>query len=227
MHQQRQAPPIQRPHHQQSTLSKSLLSGTLHSRRWILRLLQELSRKCRFRQREPHREILTRHSGITKDKCDPSAYTRMDDPQHVHRRDSDLHAFRQFNRTRSFTYGDAQTYSRAPVPGPPLAFAPSNISNERRDSRAVIHEEEDVHMASPKPKGGLPAFDSPDMGSDASPCARVVGNAGGSGSLFNGDNRQPIFGSTKHRTLGRTIGRSTFMRVASYAGTANPSQIQP
>jgi M-phase inducer tyrosine phosphatase len=125
----------------------------------------------------------------------------MDDPLHFERRNSDLHDFRKFSRTRSFTYGETQTVSsssRAAPPCPPLAFAAASAAQGRRDGPTI--DEDDEHDSSPSGPSGS----GEGSGMEASPCPRVcsMGTA-------------PIFGSAKTRTLGR-VGMG---RTASYAGT--------
>ncbi|KAK4686068.1 M-phase inducer tyrosine phosphatase, partial [Tremellales sp. Uapishka_1] len=136
------------------------------------------------------------------ERCDPQAYVPMDDPAHFQRRNSDLHDFRKFSRTRSFTYGERETQAKAASgfpPCPPLAFAAASAAQGRRNpstSGLTIAEEE--HDSSPC------AFGQMGMGSPSSnsPCPRVV-------SL----GQPPIFGSSKPRAFG-------FGRTASYAGTS-------
>ncbi|KAK8861570.1 hypothetical protein IAR55_002392 [Kwoniella newhampshirensis] len=135
------------------------------------------------------------------DQCDPKGYTPMDDPKHCVRRDSDLHDFRKFSRTRSFTYGEqAPPQSRALPPCPPLAFAAASAATARRHG-STIAEEDHEHESSPSQADTSAEFGS---GTEASPCARAVSMS-----------QPPIFGSAKSRALGR-VG---FARVASYAGT--------
>ncbi|KAI9632603.1 tyrosine phosphatase [Dioszegia hungarica] len=139
---------------------------------------------CGFYQQQPNH-------------CDPQGYIPMDDPRHFQRRDSDLHDFRKFARTRSFTYGETQPVapSRSALPCPPLAFAAASAAQGRRSGPTI--DEDDEHDSSPSGPSG-------DSGMEASPCPRVcsMGTA-------------PIFGSAKTRTLGR-MGMG---RTASYAGT--------
>ncbi|WWC87865.1 uncharacterized protein L201_002762 [Kwoniella dendrophila CBS 6074] len=137
--------------------------------------------------------------------CD-GGYTPMDDPKHFERRNSDLHDFRKFSRTRSFTYGELQSNqptarSSAPLPCPPLAFAAASAATARRHGQGglTITEEDHEHGSSPTGPGG----DS-SSGQENSPCPRAVSMG-----------QPPIFGSAKTRVLGR-VG---FNRVASYAGT--------
>jgi M-phase inducer tyrosine phosphatase len=121
--------------------------------------------------------------------CDPRGYVPMDDPKHVQSRNSDLHDFRKFSRTKSFTYGETQgpPPARAPL-CPPLAFAAGSMAQNRRHGATIAEEGE-----SPGASGN---------DTDASPCARVCSMG-----------VQPIFGSAKTRT----IGRGAFGRTASYA----------
>ncbi|WWD16520.1 hypothetical protein CI109_100947 [Kwoniella shandongensis] len=135
------------------------------------------------------------------DRCDPKGYTPMDDPKHFERRNSDLHDFRKFSRTRSFTYGEQPSQpSRALPPCPPLAFAAASAATARRQG-STIAEEEHEHESSPSHGDTSAEMGS---GTEASPCARAVSMG-----------QPPIFGSAKSRALGR-VG---FSRVASYAGT--------
>ena len=133
----------------------------------------------------------------------------MDDPKHFERRNSDLHDFRKFARTRSFTYGETQTLhppltlagtSRAPPFCPPLAFAAASAAVGRRQGPTIAEEEHDNDTDSPPQAGHL----SGSPGHQATPCPRVV-------SLGN----PPVFGSAKPRQ----VTRLAFTRVASYAGT--------
>ncbi|ODN76689.1 hypothetical protein, variant [Cryptococcus amylolentus CBS 6039] len=148
------------------------------------------------------------------DRCDPKGYTRMDDPEHFHSRDSDLHEFRKFSRTRSFTYGESQQAaaqtSRALPPCPPMAFAAASAAAARRNgaSGVTIKEEDDGEPESSPHPGDSSA--EVDFGTDASPCPRgQVVSLG----------QPPLFGSARPRTL----GRMGFARVASYAGSTNPN----
>ncbi|KAJ9125574.1 hypothetical protein QFC22_000536 [Naganishia vaughanmartiniae] len=155
------------------------------------------------------------------DKCEPCAYVPMDDPKHETKRDSDLHDFRKFTRTRSFTYGENQPQAVRPVqPCPRLAFDAASIAANRRamaekkenasDSRKQDHE-----MASPSASLARARLltdvqESPGGDSlDGSPCARLLTSTSSGSQLF---------GSTKTRLLGRAVNRSTFMRTSSYAG---------
>lgn len=144
------------------------------------------------------------------ERCDPKGYTPMDDPKHFERRDSDLHDFRKFSRTRSFTYGEQQqSSSRALPPCPPLAFAAASAAAARRigvqgvntrGNNTIKEEDDQDNSSSPHPGDS-----SAEMDTDASPCPRAALSLG----------QPPIFGSAKTRVLGR-VG---FSRVASYAGT--------
>lgn len=173
------------------------------------------------------------------DFCQPSAYVSMDDPRHFTRRDSDLHDFRKFTRTRSYTYGDSHSQqiassasSKSSAPCVPLAF---------KSARPFIVEEDDSHsnstmspcpsttssfLDSIRPRAGngksksrlTMTLDSPSPGeddSDSSPCAR-------GGQLFGAAKPgQPIFGSTKSRPIGGRAAlqaRVPFGRNASFAG---------
>ena len=122
----------------------------------------------------------------------------MDDPKHFERRDSDLHTFRNFGRTKSFTYGET---SGGPA-CPPLAFAAASAAIGRRGNPAaattITEEEHDDNDSSPH------AGDS-SVEIDASPSLRVASMP-----------QAPIFGSARPRTL----GRMGFQRNASYAGFA-------
>ncbi|WWC96979.1 hypothetical protein V866_003856 [Kwoniella sp. B9012] len=132
------------------------------------------------------------------DRCN-GGYTPMDDPKHLERRNSDLHDFRKFSRTRSFTYGEQPTLpSRAAPPCPPLAFAAASAATARRQGMTIT-EEDHEHDSSPLGGNG-----SNCSGNENSPCPRAVSMG-----------QPPIFGSAKTRVLGR-VG---FNRVASYAGT--------
>lgn len=130
----------------------------------------------------------------------------MDDPQHLQRRNSDMHDFRKFSRTKSFTYGETQqaapSYSvnnSRLAPCPPLAFAAASAAIGRRGGPTITEEEHDTELDS-SPLHDLTG--SP--GYQASPCPRVVSM---------GD--APVFGSAKPRHL----ARMGFSRVQSYAGT--------
>lgn len=130
----------------------------------------------------------------------------MDDPRHLQSRNSDLHDFRKFSRTKSFTYGETQTLGAQPLavrgaPAcPPLAFAAGSIAQNRRHGSTIAEEAESPSGTS----GG---------DSDASPCARVCSMSAA-----------PIFGSAKTRTIGRMGG---FARTASYAGAGSASRPPP
>lgn len=164
----------------------------------------------------------------------------MDDPKHFERRNSDLHSFRNFGRTKSFTYGETAGPSC-----PPLAFAAASAAIGRRGGAGTIAEDEHEHEDEHEQGNGHGATDSSPSGPngdsseaevDMSPCPRVSGpldpqnmNAGASSFLGVphpklqapqmglGKGPAPIFGSAKTRTLGR-LG---FQRVASYAGTGS------
>ncbi|KAL7419639.1 m-phase inducer phosphatase [Cryptotrichosporon argae] len=147
-------------------------------------------------------------------RCEPQAYVPMDDPRHFQRRDSDLHDFRKFSRTRSFTYGETQPPPPPPrlaPPCPPLAFAAASAAQGRRHADAadtplapgITIEEEGEDGSSPLALGRRR-----DVDVDASPCERALSMGAAA----------PIFGSAKTRTLGR-VG---FHRVASYAGPQRP-----
>ncbi|KAJ9109227.1 hypothetical protein QFC21_000556 [Naganishia friedmannii] len=155
------------------------------------------------------------------EKCEPRAYVPMDDPKHETKRDSDLHDFRKFTRTRSFTYGENQPQAVRPVqPCPRLAFDAASIAANRR---AMAEKKEntsepriqDHEMASPTASLARARLltdvqESPGGDSlDGSPCARLLTSTSSSSHLF---------GSTKTRLLGRAVNRSTFMRTSSYAG---------
>jgi M-phase inducer tyrosine phosphatase len=141
-------------------------------------------------------------------RCEPQGYIPMDDPKHFERRNSDLHDFRKFARTRSFTYGETQPSmslggGRPPLGMcPPLAFAAASAAIGRRHGPTITEEDHD-HDLDSSPAPGNCLTGSPG-GNNDSPCPRVVsmGNA-------------PVFGSAKPRQLTR-VG---FHRVASYAGS--------
>jgi M-phase inducer tyrosine phosphatase len=120
----------------------------------------------------------------------------MDDPNHLNRRDSDLHNFRSFGRTKSYTFGESSS-SNGPA-CPPMAFAAASAAVGRRGNHATTIAEEEDHETS-SPNG---AADSSGELAD-SPCPRAV-------SMGQG----PLFGSAKPRALGRLA----FQRNASYAG---------
>ena len=181
-----------------------------------------------FSKRVPYvGSIMSRHRQSSsqrldlQEKCAPQAYVPMDDPKHCERRDNNLHDFRKFTRTRSFTYGEPQPPTRPAQPCQPLAFAPANTLLNRRVTSVM--EEEDVHMTSPvaqTTKKPLMDWDSPGGSIDGSPCARYLNTA------RPGQSQEPIFGSTKHRVtgvraLGTAQGKRNFNRTASYAGTSN------
>jgi len=129
----------------------------------------------------------------------------MDDPRHFQRRNVDLHDFRKFARTKSFTYGETQQQlqpthsqigSRLAPPCPPLAFAAASAAVGRRQGPTITEEEHDHEMdSSPAPGLGSPGY-------QASPCARISLGA------------PPVFGSAKPRQMTR-VG---FGRVQSFAG---------
>lgn len=125
----------------------------------------------------------------------------MDDPNHFERRDSDLHNFRSFGRTKSYTFGESAGSSAGPA-CPPMAFAAASAAVGRRVGQSTasgtITEEEDHETSSPNAAG---ADTSGEL--DNSPCPRAV-------SMGQG----PLFGSAKPRALGRLA----FQRNASYAG---------
>ncbi len=134
------------------------------------------------------------------ERCDPQGYVPMDDPRHFERRASDLHDFRKFSRTRSFTYGETQwAPPRAVGACPPLAFAAASAAQGRRHGPTITEEE---HEPGSSPQG----CDSSGVmsGREATPCPRIVSFT-----------QAPIFGTAKPRQSSR-VG---FNRVASYAGT--------
>ncbi|KAJ9100069.1 hypothetical protein QFC19_005749 [Naganishia cerealis] len=155
------------------------------------------------------------------EKCEPRAYVPMDDPKHERKRDSDLHDFRKFTRTRSFTYGENQPQAVRPVqPCPRLAFDAASIAANRRavaekKGNTTDSQEEEQSMISPSASLARARLltdvqESPGGDSfDGSPCAKLLNSSNSGGHLF---------GSTKTRLLGRAVGRSTFMRTSSYAG---------
>jgi M-phase inducer tyrosine phosphatase len=156
---------------------------------------------------------------IFQEKCEPRAYIPMDDPKHEQKRDSDLHDFRKFTRTRSFTYGENQNQTVRPSqPCPRLAFDVSSTTAARRVSvgKADAEPDRDGTMASPLSNPAharllADVLESPGADStEGSPCARLLNSSSSNGG--------PLFGSTKTRLLGRAVGRSTFMRTSSYAG---------
>lgn len=143
----------------------------------------------------------------------------MDDPQHEQRRDSDLHDFRRFTRTRSFTYGENQNQAARPSqPCPRLTFDVSSSNNARPATagKSDAETQRDEPMASPPSNPAharllTDVMESPGAdSSEGSPCARLLNSSSSSGGT--------LFGSTKTRLLGRAVGRSTFMRTSSYAG---------
>lgn len=132
----------------------------------------------------------------------------MDDPEHFQRRNSDLHDFRKFARTKSFTYGETQQLqssmtsngSRLSQPCPGLAFAAASAAVGRRQGPTITEEDHDHEMdSSPAPGMGSPGYQD-------SPCARVMGGLAA-----------PVFGSAKPRQLSRVA----FGRVQSFAGTTS------
>jgi M-phase inducer tyrosine phosphatase len=114
----------------------------------------------------------------------------MDDPKHFERRNSDLHNFRNFGRTKSFTYGET-----AGPACPPLAFAAASAAIGRRGGtgeKTIAEEDNDMEGAgTPCPGGGSGTGagagvgggtdSSPNGGTgdssdevDMSPCPRIV-----------------------------------------------------
>lgn len=125
-------------------------------------------------------------------RCEPQAYVAMDDPRHFERRNSDLHDFRKFSRTRSFTYGELQLSQTRTAPlCPPMAFAAASFAIVRRGGSTITEEE---HEADSSPASGSGAS------SNDSPCPRALSMG-----------QAPIFGSAKSRTL----QRAGFQRVVS------------
>lgn len=125
----------------------------------------------------------------------------MDDPRHFERRATDLHDFRKFARTKSFTYGETQPAPSRSIGGcPTLAFAAASAAQGRRHGPTIAEEE---HEPDSSPRGCNVSGSSD--GHEASPCARI----------FSAGHQAPIFGSAKTRQ----IARAGFTRVASYAGT--------
>lgn len=149
--------------------------------------------------------------------CDPSAYVPMDDPRHFLRRNSDLHDFRKFSRTRSFTYGEQQQQLHqqpnedVPPPCPPLAFAAASAAVGRRHAIPMTIDEHDASSSSPGGGLGSSPCGAAGNGHEESPCPRMLSVGGGMG----GGLQAPIFGSAKTRQF----ARAGFTRVASYAGT--------
>lgn len=121
-------------------------------------------------------------------RCDPQAYVAMDDPRHFERRNSDLHDFRKFSRTRSFTYGEKQqpAQPRSQPLCPPMAFAAASFAVSRRGGTTIKEEEHEP--------------DSSPATSNDSPCPRALSMG-----------QAPIFGSAKSRAF----QRAGFQRVAS------------
>jgi M-phase inducer tyrosine phosphatase len=124
----------------------------------------------------------------------------MDDPKHFARRDTELHTFRNFGRTKSFTYGE--TAGGGPA-CPPLAFAAASAAIGRRSNQSAVaititEEEHDDQDHSSSPHAGDSSVEI-----DASPSLRVASMP-----------QAPLFGSARPRTL----GRMGFQRNASYAG---------
>ena len=138
------------------------------------------------------------------ERCEPQGYVPMDDPRHLERRNTDLHDFRKFSRTRSFTYGETQPAPTRPVSNcPPLAFAAASAAQGRRHGPTIAEED---HEQSSSPSGG---GTSGEEGHESSPCLRVPIPPLALRPV------PPIFGSAKPRQFTR-VG---FNRVASYAGT--------
>lgn len=149
----------------------------------------------------------------------------MDDPKHEQKRDSDLHDFRKFTRTRSFTYGENQPQAIRPLqPCPRLAFDAASIAATRRASAEKKQPESGMDQPIASPLSGAmqsrlltDVLESPGGDSiEGSPCARLLTSSSSSGGA--------LFGSTKTRLLGRAVGRSTFMRTSSYAGAPSRGQ---
>ena len=134
--------------------------------------------------------------------CQPQAYVPMDDPLHFERRNSDLHDFRKFARTRSFTYGETQPPQPSRPNCPPLAFAAASAAVGRRQGPTITEEDGDNDTSAVE---SSPEIGSPTTGNHDSPCPRVVSLGCAPG----------VFGSAKPRQL----TRMGFNRVASYAGT--------
>ncbi|KAL1411333.1 m-phase inducer phosphatase [Vanrija albida] len=124
-------------------------------------------------------------------RCEPQSYVPMDDPRHFERRNSDLHDFRKFSRTRSFTYGELQPGSQPSraQPCPPLVYAAASAATSRRGGNGPTITEEHEPDSS---------------GCEASPCPRALSMG-----------QAPIFGSSKGRAAGRTL-----QRFNSYAGAS-------
>ena len=140
---------------------------------------------------------------IIQSRCNPCGYIPMDDPKHFARRDTELHTFRNFGRTKSFTYGE--TAGGGPA-CPPLAFAAASAAVGRRANQSVaagtITEEEHDEQEHSSTNEGDSSVEI-----DASPSLRVASMP-----------QAPIFGSARPRTL----GRMGFQRNASYAGFSGP-----
>lgn len=145
-------------------------------------------------------------------RCEPCSYTPMDDPKHFERRDSDLHNFRTFGRTKSYTFGESSNGNGGAGPAcPPMAFAAASAAVGRRGNHAAgtITEEEDHETTSPATAAAeadtSAEFDDSD---NNSPCP-------GTRAVSMGHKQGPLFGSAKPRALGRLA----FQRNASYAAT--------
>lgn len=163
----------------------------------------------------------------------------MDDPKHFERRNSDLHNFRNFGRTKSFTYGET-----AGPACPPLAFAAASAAIGRRGGGGgtitIAEEEHDLEVSlscSTSIKGtfqgggvggGMQVDSSPSNGSgegnsseaevDMSPCPRIIIGGGSTGlklpSAFG-----PGSTAQSHLSLGAT-GKSSGSVNAPIFGSA-------
>lgn len=92
----------------------------------------------------------------SRERCEPSAYVTMDDPEHAASRREDLDQFRKakFGRHRSYTFGDggnrisssgvqAPKRNTAPSGGPSSLFAAGNAARTRRGGAGLMTLTED------------------------------------------------------------------------------------
>lgn len=149
-------------------------------------------------------------------KCSPNQYIRMDDPRFITKCSNELGAYRkQFERHRSFTYGDTKGGINS-LSSNPLMMAAGGNANKRRlnNNSQMIKEDERDNSNTSNSSSNLE--DSPSMAAVGRKTVSLQPGALNGGGKGNLKERRPSMAGSRTLTLGPT-------RPTSSISTLNPN----
>lgn len=133
---------------------------------------------------------------VSKNRCEPRGYVRMDDPKHAMSRAEDLNLFRKakFGRTKSYAFGEAPGSKAGQVQQvqthPPKRSISSNASTVLFPASNPSRSQRNSAPLDPLPEDGNATFDGDDTDIDI------------------GDSPCPPPSKTAGKRIGRTLART-------------------